>query len=154
MFWFYLPVLIVVAANVTYDISSKSIPEGLNAYAGITITYSVLAILNFLIFRIMNPGLSIIAEWAQINWAVVLFALTSIGLESGYIFLYRAGWNLSLGGMVCNTLLAVCMLSVGRFLFGETVSPRQLLGVALCVTGLIIINRAGSIKELQEKIES
>lgn len=143
MFWFYLPVLIVVAANVTYDISSKSIPDGLNAYAGITITYAVLAIFNFLVFKIMNPEIPIIVEWAQINWAVVLLAFTSIGLESGYIFLYRAGWNISLGGMVCNTLLAVCMLLVGLFLFSEAVSLRQFLGIILCVAGLIIINRAG-----------
>ena len=65
MLWFYLPVLIVVAANVTYDISSKSIPEELNAYAGITITYSVLAVFNFLIFQIMNPAIPITVEWAR-----------------------------------------------------------------------------------------
>lgn len=153
MFWFYLPVLIVVAANVTYDISSKSIPDGLNAYAGITITYFVLAIFNFLVFKIMNPEIPIIAEWAQINWAVVLLAFTSIGLESGYIFLYRAGWNISLGGMVCNTLLAVCMLLVGRFLFSEAVSLRQLLGIILCVAGLIIINRAGFREASSEDTE-
>ena len=154
MFWFYLPVFIVVAANVTYDISSKSIPDGLNAYAGITITYSVLAVFNFLIFQIMNPEIPIIAEWAQINWAVVLFALTSVGLESGYIFLFRAGWNISLGGMVCNTLLAICMLLVGLFLFSETVSLRQFLGMTLCVAGLIIINQAGSMTGIREKTES
>ena len=154
MLWFYLPVLIVVAANVTYDISSKSIPEGLNAYAGITITYSVLAVFNFLIFQIMNPAIPITVEWAQINWAVVLFALTSIGLESGYIFLYREGWNISMGGLVCNTLLVICMLIVGRFLFSETVSFRQLLGVVLCVAGLIIINQASVRKEIPETVES
>lgn len=153
MLLFYLPVLIVVAANVIYDISSKSIPEELNAYAGITITYSILAIFNFLAFIILNPSASILAEWSQVNWAVVLFALTSVGLESGYIFLYRAGWNISLGGMVCNTLLAVCMLFVGRFLFSETVSIRQFLGVILCVAGLIIINRAGFRKESEENIQ-
>lgn len=146
MLGFYLPVLIVVAANVTYDISSKSIPDGLNAYAGISITYSVLAIFNYLIFQFMNPGASILVEWTQINWAVVLFALTSIGLESGYIFLYRAGWNISIGGMVCNTLLVVCMLLIGRFLFRENVSFKQLVGVALCVAGLIVINKAGYSK--------
>jgi len=152
MFLFYLPVLIVVAANVTYDISSKSIPEELNAYAGITITYSILAIFNFLAFKMLNPAASILAEWSQVNWAVVLFAVTSVGLESGYIFLYRAGWNISLGGMVCNTLLAICMLFVGRFLFSETVSSRQFLGVFFCVAGLIIINQAGFRKGSQEKI--
>lgn len=153
MFWFYLPVLVVVAANVTYDISSKSIPDGLNAYAGITMTYSVLAVFNFLIFQVMNPETMITTEWAQINWAVVLFAFTSIGLESGYIFLYRAGWNISVGGMVCNTLLVLCMLLIGRFLFRETVSARQLMGMVLCVGGLILINHAGSRNEGRETEE-
>jgi len=154
MFWFYLPVLIVVAANVTYDISSKSIPEDMNAYAGITITYSVLAVFNFILFQFMNPATSIVAEWTQINWAVVLFAFTSIGLESGYIFLFRAGWNISMGGMVCNTLLAICMLLVGRFLFDEIVSLTQLLGVVLCVAGLVIVNRASTMKDSKEKTET
>ncbi len=153
MFWLYLPVLIVVSANVTYDISSKSIPEGLNAYAGITITYSILAIFNYLVFKVMNPEIPIIVEWTQVNWAVILFALTSVGIEIGYISLFRVGWNISLGGMVCNTLLAVCMLLVGRFLFSEAVSLIQFLGVILCVTGLIIINRAGFKEEPQEEIE-
>lgn len=153
MFWLYLPVLIVVAANVTYDISSKSIPDGLNAYAGITITYSVLAVCNFLIFKIMNPANSIIAEWAQINWAVILLALASIGLESGYIFLYRAGWNISIGGMVCNILLVISMLIIGRLLFNETVSLRQFSGVLLCVAGLIIINHAGIKEASHEKTD-
>ncbi len=153
MFSLYLPVLIVVIANVTYDISSKSIPEGLNAYAGVTITYSVLAIFNFLVFKIMNPKIPIIVEWAEINWAVVLFALASIGIEIGYILLYRAGWNISLGGMVCNTMLAICMLLVGRFLFSETASLIQLLGVILCVAGLIVINQAGFRKDPQKEIE-
>lgn len=143
MFLFYLPVIIVVAANVTYDISSKSIPEDLNAYAGLTTTYGVLAAFNIIVFQVLHPSASILSEWSHFNWAILLFAITSIGLESGYIFLYRAGWNISLGGMVCNTLLAVCMLFVGQTLFQEQVSAKQYFGVLLCIAGLIIVNRAG-----------
>jgi drug/metabolite transporter (DMT)-like permease len=91
---------------------------------------------------VLNPINSIGAEWSQVNWAVVTFALGSIGLESGYIFLYRAGWNISLGGMVCNILLAISMLAVGFLLFDETVSLIQLFGVLLCIIGLFIVFRA------------
>jgi drug/metabolite transporter (DMT)-like permease len=143
MFLFFLPILIVVASQVLYDVSAKSINEDLNAYAGTTIIYSILAVFNFIIFVIFNPTASIGAEWTQVNWAVATFALGSIGLESGYIFLYRAGWNISLGGMVCNILLSVCMLGVGYLLFNETISLRQGLGVALCIAGTIIVFRAG-----------
>lgn len=146
MFWFFLPILIIVASNVIYDVSAKSIREDLNAYAGTTIIYSILAIFYFLVFEILNPAGSISVEWSQANWAVVTLALGSIGLESGYIFLYRAGWKISLGGMVCNILLAISMLVVGQFLFNETVSLSQYLGVLLCIVGLIIIFQAGCNK--------
>ena len=145
MFWFFLPIFVIVVSNVIYDVSSKSIDEELNAYAGIAIIYSILAVFYFLIFEISNPAVPIIsAEWTQINWAVATFAVASIGLESGYIFLYRAGWNISLGGMVCNILLAICMVCVGQLFFQEAVSLRQYTGVALCITGLFIVFKAGS----------
>lgn len=151
MFWFFLPILIIVASNVIYDVSSKSIREDLNAYAGTTIVYSILAIFYFLVFEILNPGGSIGAEWSHVNWAVVTFALASIGLESGYIFLFRAGWSISLGGMVCNILLAISMLLIGHLIFSETVSFRQCLGVVFCILGLIIIFKAESNKTSSEE---
>lgn len=154
MMWYYLPVLIVVAANVTYDVSSKSIPEELNAFAGITITYSLLVVLNFILFQVLNPTGSLLAEFTQVNWAVVLFALASVGLESGYIFLYRKGWNLSLGGVVCNILLAICMVMIGFLAFHETVSAKQLFGVILCTAGLIVINRVEFSKISEEPEEA
>jgi drug/metabolite transporter (DMT)-like permease len=147
VFLFFLPIIIIVVSNVIYDVSAKSIREDLNAYAGITIIYSILAVFYFLLFIILNPTGSVSAELSQVNWAVATFALGSIGLESGYIFLYRAGWNISLGGMVCNILLAVSMLAVGFLLFRETVSLIQLLGVLLCMVGLIIIFQAGGDKK-------
>ena len=148
---FYLPIVIVVVSNVIYDVSAKSIREDMNAYAGTTIIYSILAIFNFLLYAITEPAGSIIIEWSQVNWAVVTFALASIGLESGYIFLYRAGWNISLGGMVCNILLALSMLAVGQLLFDESVSLRQYIGVLFCIVGLIIVFQAGSNKTSENK---
>jgi len=148
MFLYYLPVLIVVAANVLYDISSKSIPEDLNPYMSITITYSLLTVLNFTLFQILNPGQSLQGELTFVNFAVLFFALASVGLESGYIFLFRAGWNISLGGMVCNISLAVCMVLIGTLAFHEKVSLHQVGGMLLCALGLIIINRT----EFQSKV--
>lgn len=152
MIWFYLPVLIVVAANVTYDISSKSIPEEINAFASVTITYTVLAIFNFTVFQALKPAGSILSEFGYVNWAVLFFALTSVGLESGYIFLYRAGWNISLGGMVCNILLAINMVLIGYFFFKEAISVRQVIGILCCVAGLLFINRTEFAKASAPRI--
>lgn len=143
-FLFFLPIAIVVISNVIYDVSAKAIREDLNAYAGTTIIYTILAIFYFLVFIVLNPGDPIGEQAARVNWAVVTLALGSIGLESGYIFLYRAGWNISLGGMVCNVLLAMCMLAVGQLIFRETVSLIQYLGVLFCIAGLFLVFKAGS----------
>lgn len=146
MFWFYLPVLIVVIANVTYDVSSKSIREDINAYASIAITYLVLAVFNFILFLALNPDGSIVSEFGYVNLAVIFFALTSVGLESGYIFLFRAGWNISVGGLVCNILLSVNMVAIGCLFYNEVISIRQIFGIILCVSGLIYINKTEFIK--------
>jgi len=146
MLWFYLPVFIVVIANVTYDISSKSIPEDINAYASVTISYSALAVFNFILFLVLNPTGSIISEIGYVNWAVIFFALASIGLESGYIFLYRVGWNISIGGLVCNILLAINMVVIGYLFYKEVISMKQIFGIILCIAGLIYINRTEFIK--------
>ena len=152
MILFFLPILIIVVSQVIYDVSAKAINEDLNAYAGTTIIYSILAVVYFILFLILSPEASISMEFSQINWAVATFALGSIGLESGYIFLYRAGWNISLGGMVCNILLAMCMLGVGYMFFNEVVSAVQLLGVALCLGGLIIVFKAGNSREKADDV--
>jgi drug/metabolite transporter (DMT)-like permease len=118
----------------------------MNVYAGTTIIYSILAVFYFLVFVIFTPDAAIGAEWSKVNWAVVTFALGSIGLESGYIILYRAGWNISLSGMVCNILLAMCMLAVGFFLFHEIATPIQWIGIFLCFAGLIFVFIGGGNK--------
>ena len=151
MFLFFLPIIIIVSAQVIYDVSAKAINEDLNAYAGTTIIYSILAVVYSLIYLIFTPDPSISAEWSQINWAVLTYAIGSIGLESGYIFLYRAGWNISLGGMVCNILLAMCMLAVGFMIYHERVSLIQCVGIAFCIAGLLVVFKAGGS---QKKVEN
>lgn len=140
--FYFLPVIIVIIANVTYDICAKSIPEKLNHFAGLVVTYSCLAVFSFIAFLVTADGASIVAEISDINWAVVLYGIASVGLETGYILLFRAGWNLSLGGLVCNILLALSMILVGLLLFGEALTVKQFAGIILCIAGLLVINKS------------
>ena len=142
MMYYFLPVIIVICANVTYDICAKSIPEKLNHFAGLTVTYMCLAVFSFIVFTISSGGGSLMTEISGINWAVIAYGIASVGLETGYILLFRAGWNISLGGLVCNILVAVSMLMVGLFIFGEDLSVKQIAGICLCITGLLFINKS------------
>lgn len=139
---YYLPVIIVIVANVTYDVCAKSIPHKLNHFAGLAVTYSCLAVFSVIVFAITSDGTSFITELRGVNWSVVTLGLACLGIETGYIYLFRAGWNLSLGGLVCNILLAVSMIFVGLLAFGDSLNPKQIIGVFLCIVGLLVINKS------------
>lgn len=63
-----------------------------------------------------------------------------VGLEAGYVFLYRAGWKVSNGALTANICLAVALLIIGFLLFKETITIKQLAGVVVCGVGLFLIN--------------
>ena len=70
----------------------------------------------------------------------VVLALAIVGLEVGFVFVYRAGWAVSTASVVANIGLACVLLVVGYFLYRENVSMQQILGIFVCMFGLILIN--------------
>ena len=90
------PMLMVVGANTVYNICAKSTPEKLNSFAALTINYGVAAALSLLLFFVTTGGeKNLIQEIGKTNWAPVVMGLSVVGLELGYILIYRAGWKVS-----------------------------------------------------------
>ena len=118
----------------------KSMPADVNPFGALMVTYLVAAIISALIF-VFSVGLSNISVGlSKINWTSVVLALAIVGLEVGYVFVYRAGWAVSTASVVANIGLACVLLVVGYFLYRENVSMQQILGIFVCMFGLILIN--------------
>jgi len=79
-------------------------------------------------------------ELSKVNWTSIVLALVLVGLEVGYVFVYRAGWQVSTASVVANIGLACVLLIVGYFLYMENVSIRQIIGIVVCMFGLVLIN--------------
>lgn len=73
-------------------------------------------------------------------WTPFVLGLAIVGLEAGYVFLYRAGWKVSSGALTANICLAVALLIIGYLLYKETITIKQLAGVVVCGVGLFLIN--------------
>ena len=136
MLW---PVLVTVLANVIYNICQKSTPGDLNAFGSLTVTYLVAACVSAVLFVVTAGKGNIPGQLHKLNWTSFVLGAAIIGLEAGYIFLYRAGWKISVGSLVSNISLAVVLALVGVFLYKETLTARQLIGMALCAGGLVLI---------------
>ena len=140
--WNYLwPALLVVASNVAYHISAKETPEAVNAFLSLTVTYLVAAAFALGLYLATSGGQQdILRNLKNLNWASYLLGLVIVGLEAGNLYLYRAGWKISLGSLVCNISVAAVLLVVGILLYKEALGYKQVVGLLLCVAGLIFIN--------------
>ena len=138
MLW---PVMIVVCANTCYHICSKSTPEDANSFASLTVTYTVAAAVSFILLLFSCGFKNPIREFGKLNLTSVILGIAIVGLEFGYICVYRAGWKISTASLVANIIVACILLLVGILIFKETLSARQAVGMCLCAAGLILISR-------------
>lgn len=141
MFNYIWPIALVLISNTIYQIASKSVPGNMDAFASLTITYTVSAVFCLIMFFVTNKNSTLMAEYAKTNWAPFLLGIVIIGLEIGLIFAYRAGWPVSSASVVANTLVAIALIFVAAFVFKEQITMTKIAGIALCMGGLILINK-------------
>ena len=138
MIW---PLLLIVGSNCFYHICAKSMPENAHTFGALTVTYLIGAVISAVAFVVSVRPANVLTELHKLNWAPFVLGLAIVGLEAGNVFLYRAGWKISVGSVVGNISLAVVLLLVGYFLFHEQITARQLIGVAVCALGLFLITK-------------
>ena len=137
MIW---PLMLIVVSNCFYNICAKSTPENVNTFGALTVTYLIGAVLSSILFVCSVGPARTLIEIKQVNWTSLVLGLSIVGLEAGYVFLYRAGWKVSNGALTANICLAIALIVIGFLLYKETISPRQILGIVVCGIGLFLIN--------------
>lgn len=135
------PIGLIVLSNVVYQICAKSVPQGMNPFASLTVTYAVGAVFSAVMYFLLNRGGSLLQEYAKLNVTPFLFGVVLVGLEVGFIYAYKAGWPVSTVSIVQSAFLAVALLFVGRLLYQEALTWNKLVGVVICLIGLAFLNR-------------
>lgn len=141
MFKYIWPLLLVVLSNTFYQICAKSVPEKMNPFASLTVTYAVGAVASLAMFFVLNRNGNLIAEYKKINWAPFILGIVIVGLEVGYIYAYKAGWAVSTAQIVQAAVLAVILIFVGYFLYKEELTWNKIVGIIICLGGLALINK-------------
>ncbi|MBQ6294848.1 MAG: EamA family transporter [Firmicutes bacterium] len=141
MFDYVWPIALVVLSNTFYQICAKEVPEKMDPFASLTVTYLVGAAVSFALFGLLNRGGSIVAEYQKLNWAPFVLGLVLVGLETGFIYAYRAGWTVSTAAIVQSAFLGVVLIFVGMLLYKEVITPTKVAGILICLVGLYFINK-------------
>lgn len=140
MFAYVWPLALVVLSNVFYQICAKSVPEGMDPFASLTVTYAVGAVISLILFFVFNGRENIFKEYAGMNWASFALGVVIVGLEVGYLFAYKAGWPVSIAQIVQASFVAVILIFVGKIIFRENITWNKIAGIIVCLAGLGLIN--------------
>lgn len=140
MFAYVWPIALVIISNVIYQICAKSVPQDMNPFASLTITYLVGAAGSAVLFFLLGKNTTLFKEYSKVNWAPFVLGLVIVGLEVGWIYAYKAGWQVSTGFIVQSAFLAVALLLVGLLLYKEPLTWNKIVGVIICLIGLVFIN--------------
>ncbi len=141
MFIYVFSIVLIVASNIVYNISQKSTPKGANPFSALLVTYLVAAVLTLLASLFYKTDKGMMESFKDLNWTSVALGFAIVGLEFGYLLAYRAGWQISIGSLVANILLALMLIPVGILLYKEGFEPHKIVGIGLCIAGLIVINK-------------
>ena len=134
------PIALVVLSNVIYQICAKSMPQDINPFASLTITYTISAVLCLILYYALEKDTHLIKEYSKANWVPFVFGLVLVGLEAGWVYVYKAGWKVSTAQVSQSAVLAVALLAVGYLVFHEQITATKIVGVVICLIGLVFIN--------------
>lgn len=133
-------ILIIVVSSVLYHLFQKYTPANVNPAISLSVTYAIAMIACLIYIAIVPPKVGITTELKAINWASYGLAVAILGIEFGYLAAYRAGWNINLGSLVSNVIVAVILIPLGALLFKEHLSGQQVIGIIVCIGGLVLVN--------------
>ena len=140
MFSYIWPIALVVISNTLYQVCAKSVPEGMIPLASLTVTYLIGAVVSCVMYYLLNRDANLFREIRLTNWAPVVLGVVIVGLEVGFIYAFRAGWQVSMTQIMTSAMVAVILIFVGHLLYRETITWNKIAGIIICVAGLVLIN--------------
>lgn len=134
-------IALIVASNVLYNVCQKSTPDSVNPMSSLLVTYLTASLITLMTFLFYYTDENLVQSIKELNWTSIGLGVTIVGLEFGYLMAYRVGWDISVGSLVANILLALMLIPVGVLFYQEGFALNKTLGMVLCLIGLVLLNK-------------
>jgi multidrug transporter EmrE-like cation transporter len=133
------PLLLVIAGSLVYHLAAKSIPKGFDPAAALVGLYATALAGGMVAYALLRPRATPVA-WSRV-WhpTIAAVGIGALMIEMGFLLAYRSAWPVSTASVITNGMVAVLLVAAGALFFGEPVTPVKLLGVALCLAGVTML---------------
>lgn len=139
MFLFYFSISLAIASSAFYHFVAKSTPSNVNFTVSLLVTYAVAFIVTLFGF-FFYPTTDIIVDLKQLNWASIGLAIAIVGIEFGFLLVYRSGWTLGIAAVLVNVVASLILVPVAIFIFKDRLNWVNIIGILVCLVGLIMLN--------------
>lgn len=139
MFLFYFSISLAIASSAFYHFAAKSTPHNVNFAVSLLVTYAVAFAVTMLGF-FFYPSANIAADLKQLNWASVGLAIAIVGIEFGFLLVYRSGWNLGIAAVLVNVAASLILVPVALLFFNDKLTWVNIAGIFVCLIGLLMLN--------------
>jgi drug/metabolite transporter (DMT)-like permease len=140
MFLFYFSITLAIVSSALYHFSAKSTPANVNFPISLLVTYAVAIIVTVMIAFVFPAKNGLAVELKQLNWACFLLAIAIVGIEFGFLLVYRSGWNLGIAAVLVNVVASLILVPVAIFVFKDKLNWVNIVGILVCLVGLVMLN--------------
>jgi drug/metabolite transporter (DMT)-like permease len=136
-----LSLLTAFLGTVLYHLTQKQIPADANPAATLTAVYLIGALFTAVLLLIaFRPTDLMQTTRLVLNWNTVALGLAVVLIEVGFLWMYRSGWQISLGALAVNILATIALITIGVIFFGERLSTINWIGITVCIVGMVLLN--------------
>ena len=131
---------LATAGQVVYQIGQRFVPKDAQPLMVLTVAYLAATALCVALawpWGALSGGLNF---RSALGWPTWVIAISIVAIEIGYLTAYRSGWTIGTAFTVASTLTVFALAVVGRLALGESLSLRQVLGLALSCVALWLLS--------------
>ena len=140
MFLFYFSITLAIASSALYHFVAKSTPLNINFSISLIVTYAVALIVTLILALLFPADNGFVSELKKLNWSSFLLAFAIVGIEFGFLLVYRSGWNLGIAAVLTNVVASLILVPVAVFIFKDKLSLVNIAGILVCLAGLVMLN--------------
>jgi uncharacterized membrane protein len=136
---YYFPLILIIISNIVYHNATKKMPEDANVCLSLAATYAVSFV--GVLFTYIITGNNLAKDIHNINWTSFVLGISLIGVEFGYILMYRFGWKINIGSLLANVCVSLFLIWIGGLFYKEIINLKQIVGITFCLIGIFLVSR-------------
>ena len=137
---YLISIMMILTGNCAYQLTQKFINTAVNPLVSLTISYFVGFVLTFILIIYNQDEEPLFSVVQKLNWASYALGITLVVIDAGFILAYRSGWNLSLVSVLYNVIPIMLLVPIGAVFFKDQLSLVNVAGVAVTLSGIIMVN--------------